>query len=252
MSQLKQLESSLQAIIPSARLERVALPPASAPEPASARTLQLYLLNADYPQGELQPDEVQTVMNNPLYWVFCWASGQVLARQLLADPARVRGKRVLDFGCGCGVVAIAAALAGAAEVIACDIDPLALRATALNAQLNNVTLTLAEDFDSVAGPLDLILVADVLYDRGNFPWLERFVGRANEVLIADSRVKDFDFPPYRPLGRWESCTLPDLDESAQFRDVRLYRAGRGGGIFGTLLADSIDSDLRQTNGTPCL
>ena len=69
-----------------------------------------------------------------------------------------------------------------------------------------------------------MIVADVLYDRGNFPWLQRFVERADKVLIADSRVKDFDHPPYRQIARQDSCTWPDLDESAEFRDVRIYLA----------------------------
>lgn len=227
MSTLDVLQEALQAIIPSARLVATPLPPAQyRPPEVSLPVMQLYLLNADYPQSALEPQEVQRVMDNPLYWVFCWASGQVLAQHILANPAVVEGKRVMDFGSGCGVVAIAAALAGAREVIACDIDPLALQATALNAQLNDAQLTLAADYDSVAGEIDLILVADVLYDSSNFPWLERFTARANEVLIADSRVKDFDYPPYHAFGRQNSCTLPDLDESAQFRDVRLYRAQR--------------------------
>lgn len=216
MSGADSLQQHLERIIPAARLEPVRLP--------DCPSLRLLLLNADYPQGELQPQQVNRVMDNPLYWIFCWASGQVLARYLLDNPDQVAGKRVLDFGCGSGVVAIAAAMAGAREVIACDIDTLALQATACNAALNGVELTPARDFDDVEGPLDLIIVADVLYDRGNFPWLDRFVTRAQQVLIADSRVKDFDHPPYRQIARRQSFTVPDLDESAEFRDVRIYLA----------------------------
>ncbi|MGB1139822.1 MAG: class I SAM-dependent methyltransferase [Halioglobus sp.] len=209
-----QLQEQLHAILPAAVLERTALP--------GCRGLELWLLNADYPQGELDAQAMQRVMDNPLYWVFCWASGQVLAAYILEQPELVRGRRVLDFGCGSGVVAIAAAMAGAREVVACDIDPLAMIATRANAALNGVDLVLADDFHNVDGELDLVLVADVLYDRGNLPWLERFVARAQQVLVADSRVKDFDFPPYKQVARRDSCTIPDLDESAEFRDVRLY------------------------------
>ncbi|PLW68088.1 class I SAM-dependent methyltransferase [Pseudohalioglobus lutimaris] len=210
------LDASLAAILPGAQLAETALP--------EVPQLRLLLLAADYPQGELSPEAMQRVMDNPLYWVFCWASGQVLARYLLDNPDLVQGKRVLDFGSGSGVVAVAAAMAGAAQVVACDIDPLALAATRVNAGLNGVSLDLVENYFDVQGEIDIIIVADVLYDRENFPWLGRFVERAQQVLIADSRVKHFDFPPYRQIAQRQSCTLPDLDESAEFRDVRLYAA----------------------------
>jgi predicted nicotinamide N-methyase len=212
------LGEALRHILPDARLEEIALPATPA--------VRLLLLEGNYPQGELSPEAVQRVMDNPLYWVFCWASGQVLARFLLEQPDRVRGRRVLDFGCGSGVVAIAAALAGAREVIACDIDPLALAATRSNARRNGVTVTITDDFFGIEGDIDLIIVADVLYDSGNFAWLQRFIERSDRVLIADSRVKDFDHPPYRQVARHSSCTLPDLDESAEFRDVRIYLGER--------------------------
>ena len=211
------LQQQLHQILASAHLEVATLPDAPA--------IRLWLLNSDYPQQELTQPEMQLVINNPLYWIFCWASGQVLAKFLLDHPAWVAGKRVLDFGCGSGVVAIAAALAGAREVIACDIDPLALAATRVNARLNRVELTISDDFLSIAGEIDLIIVADVLYDKANFVWLRRFAERATQVLIADSRVKNFDHPPYRQIERRDSCTLPDLEESAEFRDVSIYLAG---------------------------
>jgi len=177
-------ENLSKALLPEARIEVMPLPAYPA--------LRLFLLNEDYPQGSLSGEVVTRLMDNPLYWVFCWASGQVLAQFLRDDPSWVRGKRVLDFGCGSGVVAIAAALGGASEVIACDTDPLALKATQRNAELNGVELTLASEYFKVEGEVDLIIVADVLYDRENLVWLQRFTDRATQVLIADSRIKDFD------------------------------------------------------------
>ena len=79
----------------------------------------------------------------------------------------------------------------------------------------------------VDAEVDLIVAADVLYDRENLIWLERFNQRAERVLVADSRVKDFGYPPYREIARQDSCTLPDLDESSEFRDVRIYYSGPG-------------------------
>lgn len=216
----EQLKASLVDILPGAALVETPLP--DVPE------LQLLLLSADYPQDALSTEVMQRVMDDPLYWIFCWASGQVLARYLLDNPQWVRGKQVLDFGCGSGVVAIAAAMAGAQRVIACDIDPLALAAARVNAGLNGVALDFAGDYFEVTDELDLIIVADVLYDRENFPWVQRFVDRAPQVLIADSRVKNFDVPPYEAIARCQSCTLPDLDESAEFRDVRIYAAHPAG------------------------
>ena len=197
--------------------------------------LKLLLLAKNYPQGALSEQEMQRVMNNPLYWVFCWASGEVLARYLLDHPEQVSGKRILDFGCGSGVVAIAAAIAGAGEVIACDIDPLALEATAVNAKLNGIDLQLCDDYFDIEGEVDLIIVADVLYDSENFVWLERFSRRAPRVLVADSRVKNFDYPPFSQIDQMDSCTLPDLDESAEFRDVRIYLADRSQSTEETLV-----------------
>lgn len=212
----QKLTALVADILPAARIEALQVSPSS--------SLQLYLLNADYPQGDLSQEAMLKLMDEPFYWGFCWASGLVLAEYILAQPAIVAGKRVLDFGCGSGVVAIAAAMAGAAEVVACDIDPAALLATAENAKLNHVALTLCDDFEHVEGEIDLIIVADVLYDKANYPWLSRFVDRADSVLIADSRVKDFDFPPYAQIDRRQAWTMPDLDESAEFRDVRIYQA----------------------------
>jgi predicted nicotinamide N-methyase len=186
--------------------------------------IRLALIRDALASRRLDPDTAERVMNNPLYWMFCWASGQVLAHYLLDHPDLVRGKRVLDFGCGSGVVAIAAAKAGAAEVVACDIDPLALQASRYNAAINGVHLTLSDDFDAVTGYLDVIVVADVLYDRRNMPWLDRFTARASDVWVADSRVRDFDRPPYLRITERESCTVPDMDEAREFNRVALYRA----------------------------
>jgi predicted nicotinamide N-methyase len=138
----------------------------------------------------------------------------------------VRGKRVLDFGAGSGVVAIAAAKAGALEVVACDLDPLAIEACRANAALNNVTLSYSADFFAEADRFDLIIVADVLYDRANLPLLDQFLSRGRQALVADSRVRDFQHPLYQRLGIWEACTWPDLAEPTEFRFVSLYHAER--------------------------
>jgi predicted nicotinamide N-methyase len=76
----------------------------------------------------------------PPYWAFAWAGGQALARYLLDRPAVVAGRSVLDFGAGSGLVGIAAAKAGAASVLAAEIDNFAAAAIAANAVLNDVEI----------------------------------------------------------------------------------------------------------------
>jgi predicted nicotinamide N-methyase len=211
----EELSNRLRRVLPSARAERTEL--TQLPE------LELYLLNADFRSDLLTREQTQAVLEYPAYWAFCWASGQALARYLLDRPEQVAGRCVLDFGCGSGVVGIAAAKAGATHVIACDLDPDALFAAQCNAQLNGVSLELASGFDAVEADVDLILAADVLYDRGNFAWLPRLLARAPALLLADSRVKDFSAAGFRWLGRWHSQTVPDLDEFDQFRWVDIHR-----------------------------
>lgn len=188
--------------------------------------IKLWLINADNMDRQFSPEETQRILEEPPYWCFCWASGLVLARWLAQNPDWVRNKRVLDFGTGSGVAAIAAAKAGAAEVVACDLDPLALAATRANAELNNVDLSYSADFFSEADRFDLIIVADVLYDRANLPLLDQFLSRGKQALVADSRVRDFQHPLYQRLGIMQACTWPDLAEPAEFRQVSLYHAQR--------------------------
>jgi len=214
-----ELSLCLQRILPATRIEAVTLP--DVPE------ICLWLLNADFSNSALTRDEMSAVLQYPAYWAFCWASGQVLARWLLDNPREVAGRTVLDFGCGSGVAAIAAAKAGAARVLACDLDADALLATRHNAELNGVQLEIFEDYAAITAHIDFILVADVLYDRANLVWLPRFLQRAPRVLVADSRIRDFSEPGYRAIGYQNSSTWPDLDEFDEFRRVNLYLGERG-------------------------
>jgi predicted nicotinamide N-methyase len=188
--------------------------------------ISLWLVEPDSMRRRFSQDEILQIQSYPAYWAFCWASGQVLAREILRHPHWVKGKKVMDFGAGSGVVAIACVMAGAREVIACDIDPDALISCEENAALNGVSFRCHGDLFSFDEELDLLIAADVLYDRANLVLLEEFLRRAPDVLIADSRIRDFDYPPYVAQGRHESCTVPDLDELDEFRLVNLYRGQR--------------------------
>lgn len=186
--------------------------------------ISLYLLSPDYPRGKLDQDEMMAIINSPAYWAFCWASGQVLGKHILEHAENYRSKRILDFGSGSGVVAIAAALVGASHVIACDNDPHALAACAANARLNRVSIDLLEDIDELHEPLDLVLASDVLYDRDNMSMLESLPNLATDVVIADSRVRKIEIHGYEMIGRMSATTIPDLDEYREFRDVKIYRS----------------------------
>ncbi|NBB12324.1 methyltransferase [Pseudomonas sp. SLFW] len=195
-------------------------------EPLPGTDLKLWLIDADNMDRAFNPDETRRILEDPPYWSFCWASGLALARFLAEHPEWVEGKRLLDFGAGSGVAGIAAVKAGALEVVACDLDPIAIEACQANAQLNGVTLSYSTDFFAEEDRFDLILVADVLYDRANLPLLDQFLSRGKQALVADSRVRDFQHPAYQRLGILDALTLPDLAEPWEFRKVSLYHARR--------------------------
>ncbi|MBB3104172.1 class I SAM-dependent methyltransferase [Azomonas macrocytogenes] len=211
------LQDTLHRLLGDARLHAASLP---------GTELLLWLIDSHNMERAFSPEETRCILAEPPYWCFCWASGLALARWLAERPEWVRGRRVLDFGAGSGIAAIAAAKAGAAEVVACDLDPLALAACRANAELNGVRLGYATELPAADDGYDLVLVADVLYDRANLPLLEHFLDHGREVLVADSRVKDFTYPGYRRLARLEACTWPDLAEPDEFRQVNLYHAAR--------------------------
>ncbi|WLG96452.1 methyltransferase [Pseudomonas sp. FP198] len=211
------LQDALVELLGDARLVSCALP---------GTDLALWLIDGENMDRAFSPEETRRILHEPPYWSFCWASGLALARYLAEHPQWVEGKRVLDFGAGSGVAGIAAIKAGAREVVACDLDPLALAASRANALLNGVELDYSADFFAEADRFDLILVADVLYDRANLPLLDQFLSRGREALVADSRVRDFQHPLYRRIEMLEAMTLPDLAEPEEFRHVSLYHARR--------------------------
>jgi predicted nicotinamide N-methyase len=113
----------------------------------------------------------------PPFWGFPWPGGQALARYLLDNRQAVAGRRVLDLGSGSGLVAIAAALAGASAVLASELDPLALAAIKLNAAVNGVSLDVTGDvLDGGAEDVDVVLAADIWYEK-------RLAARARGLLL---------------------------------------------------------------------
>ena len=208
--------AALQRTLPDAELEITRLP--------AVEQIQLALINTDFQTGPLPADAMHRVIANPAYWAFCWGSGLALARWILSSAEFVANKRIVDVGCGCGVGAIAAKLAGAAEVVACDNDPDALMVTRANAELNGVDLHYADDVTELSGHFDLILMADVLYDKSNYPLLETVKDLATDIIVADSRIQTIDDPSFTAFYQSEALTYPNLGEFDQFKDVRFFRA----------------------------
>ena len=127
------------------------------------------------------------------FWATVWPAGQLLARVVQAEPAWVRGQTVLDLGCGSGVAGIAALYAGAARVVAQDIDPVALAIAAQNARANTVELLL-QGTPLLHAPcppsITCILVGDLFYERAAvsalWAWLRTAHRQGVRVLIADA------------------------------------------------------------------
>lgn len=215
MTDLCQLTNNLRKTVRSGNLALQALP--------LCPDISLYLISDDYPKGRLPDDEMLAIMEQPAYWSFCWASGQVLGNYLLSRPELCANKTVLDLGAGSGVVAIAAAKSGARSVTACDTDPLALAASRANAEVNGVSLKLLDNLANLSSKVDLLIAADVLYDRDNLSWLSELHLYADEILIADSRVSDRKlFSAYQHIAEEKATTIPDLDELEEFGNVSIY------------------------------
>lgn len=208
------LAAALTALLGDARLCLQALP---------GSDLALWLLDPANMARAFSPAETQRLLEAPPYWAFCWASGLALAQWIAAHPERIAGRQVLDFGSGSGIAGLAAARTGAARVVCCDLDPLALAACRANAQANGLVIETLGDLHASSERFELILAADVLYDRANLPLLGHLQNRAAGILLADSRVRDLVHPGFTRLAELQACTLPDLAEPDEFRRVTLYQ-----------------------------
>ena len=152
---------------------------------------ELLLYQAEEPIELWERTEAAGAEQPPPFWAFAWAGGQALARHVLDEPELVSGRAVLDLATGSGLVAVAAARAGARTVTANDIDPLSLAAAEANAEANGVPVRLVEG-DLLGGgypEADVILAGDVFYSREMtgrvLPFLRRAAGRGALVLVGD-------------------------------------------------------------------
>ncbi len=158
--------------------------------PPHVPELRLHLATEAHELWLKTEEELEAIGLPPPFWAFAWAGGQGLARYVLDHPESVRGRRVLDFASGSGLVAIAAAKAGAAAVLAADIDPWTEAAIRLNAALNAVDVDFTR-LDLIGKPVDadVLLAGDVFYDRDFadrlVPWFLDLAGNGVSVLVGD-------------------------------------------------------------------
>ena len=158
--------------------------------PPHVPEIRLHLADEAHDLWQKTEEELEEIGLPPPFWAFAWAGGQGLARHILDHPETVRGKRVLDFATGSGLVAIAARMAGARDVLAADIDPWAAEAVALNAAANGVKVAFTgRDMIGSAVDADTVLAGDVFYDRdfaeALLPWFKTLTGHGIVVLAGD-------------------------------------------------------------------
>ena len=135
-------------------------------------------------------EELAAIGLPPPFWAFAWAGGQGLARYVLDHPETVRGKRVLDFASGSGLVAIAAVKAGASQTVTADIDPFCETAIAINLDANGAKAEfLGTDCVGSDGGWDVVLAGDVFYDKAFadrlLPWFATLKARGADILVGD-------------------------------------------------------------------
>ena len=186
--------------------------------------IRLHLATEVVPLWRKTEEELEAEGVPPPYWAFAWAGGQALARHVLDHPETVAAKNVLDFGSGSGLVAIAAKKAGAARVLAADIDTFAAAAIALNAQANDVAIEITrDDVIGRSGDWDTILIGDMCYER---PLAERLLDwlRAQDalVLLGDPGRSYFPKSGVEKLATYRVQTTREL-EDREIRETSVYR-----------------------------
>jgi predicted nicotinamide N-methyase len=197
------------------------MPPPLVPE------IKLHLATEVVPLWRATEEELAEIGVPPPYWAFAWAGGQALARYVLDNPAIVAGKRVLDIGAGSGLVAIAAAKAGAASALAADIDAFSCAAIRLNAAANKCSLAVTqEDLIGASNDWDVILVGDLFYER---PLAERLLAWLTPLdvpaYLGDPGRNYFPKEQVEKLATYTVATSRDL-EDREIRETGVYRLAR--------------------------
>ena len=188
--------------------------------PPHTPELVLHLADEVTPLWRLTEEALSEIGLPPPFWAFAWAGGQALARYVLDHPQTVAGKRVVDFASGSGLVAIAAMKAGAAQVLAADIDGFCGAALALNARANGVAVDFT-DADLLGAPApeaDVILAGDICYEKpmaeAAIAWLEAAHARGAKVLIGDPGRSYFPRQGLEKLAEYQVETTRELEDLA--------------------------------------
>ncbi len=200
------------------------MPPPLLPE------VLLYLATEITPLWQMTEDSLAQSNLPPPFWAVAWPGGQGMGRYVLDHPDLVRGKRVVDIASGSGIVAIAAMKAGARQALAIDIDPLALAAIKLNAEVNGVAVEACAGIplDTAHRKADIILAGDICYQQAMSAsltrWLHLCVGADIPVLIADPGRA---YVPENGLSALAQYTVPtSLDiEDQESRLVTVWQLG---------------------------
>ncbi|XP_068212983.1 electron transfer flavoprotein beta subunit lysine methyltransferase-like isoform X3 [Palaemon carinicauda] len=151
--------------------------------------LQLYLITQNCRLWRARPED------SPFYepfWAFYWPGGQALSRYLFDNRDAVKGRKILDFGTGCGASGLAAKISGAGHVTFNDIDPIATEAVLLNGIKNKIKiddLSTVNLIGSCCEMFDVLLIGDMLYDTEFadevLRWLRKEHEKGSVVLIGD-------------------------------------------------------------------
>ncbi len=186
--------------------------------PPHTPELILHLADEITPIWRMTEEALEEIGLPPPFWAFAWAGGQALARYILDNPALVAGKQVIDFASGSGLVAIAAARAGAAQVLAADIDAYCGAALALNTEANGVVcnFTSANLLDTAPPPVDVILAGDICYEKPLatrvMAWLTQARAAGATVLIGDPGRSYFPRVGLVKLAEYQVATTRELED----------------------------------------
>ena len=157
-------------------------------------SIKLYQADEVHKLWHMTEAEMGKIDLPPPYWAFPWAGGEALALYILENPETVKGKKVLDFASGSGLVGIAAKQAGALSVLSNDIDAFACEAICLNARLNKVSVTTENDNlvnkgQTLKNAFDVILAGDVFYDKimseTVIKWFQCFDRSKTAIFVGD-------------------------------------------------------------------